>query len=39
MISPSATRVYALEIRTRDGWREIGHGHWEGLSRKDVEGR
>ena len=26
-----------LEPITRDGLREIGHGHWEGLKRKDVE--
>ena len=27
----------ALELRQRDGLREIGHGHWEGLSRREVE--
>ena len=26
-----------LEPVTRDGLREIGHGHWEGLKRDDVE--
>ena len=26
-----------LDPITRDGLREIGHGHWEGLKRKDVE--
>ena len=26
-----------LEPVTRDGLREIGHGHWEGLKREDVE--
>lgn len=26
-----------LELRQRDGLREIGHGHWEGLSRREVE--
>jgi broad specificity phosphatase PhoE len=26
-----------LEPATRDGLREIGHGHWEGLKREDVE--
>lgn len=26
-----------LEPLTRDGLREIGHGHWEGLKRQDVE--
>lgn len=28
-----------LEPVTRDGLREIGHGHWEGLKREDVEQR
>lgn len=27
----------ALELQQRDGLREIGHGHWEGLSRREVE--
>jgi broad specificity phosphatase PhoE len=31
--------VCALEIQTRDGLREISHGHWEGLRRKEVEAR
>jgi broad specificity phosphatase PhoE len=31
--------VCALEIETRDGLREIGHGRWEGLRRKEVEER
>src|SRR5215510_3839276 len=26
-----------LEPITRDGLREIGHGHWEGLKRQEVE--
>jgi probable phosphoglycerate mutase len=26
-----------LELATRDGLREIGHGHWEGMKREDVE--
>jgi broad specificity phosphatase PhoE len=26
-----------LESVTRDGLREIGHGHWEGLKREEVE--
>jgi probable phosphoglycerate mutase len=26
-----------LEPVTRDGLREIGHGHWEGMKRQDVE--
>ena len=26
-----------LEPMTRDGLREIGHGHWEGMKRDDVE--
>ncbi|HEU4630466.1 MAG TPA: histidine phosphatase family protein [Gemmatimonadaceae bacterium] len=29
----------ALEVRTRDGLREISHGHWEGLARREVEAR
>jgi broad specificity phosphatase PhoE len=32
-------RRCGLEPRTRDGLREIGHGHWEGLTRRDVEAR
>jgi broad specificity phosphatase PhoE len=33
-----ATRC-ALPLETRDGLREIGHGHWEGLTRLEVETR
>jgi len=29
----------AIEPQTRDGLREIAHGHWDGLSRRDVETR
>lgn len=28
-----------LSLATRDGLREIGHGHWEGLTRREVETR
>jgi broad specificity phosphatase PhoE len=28
-----------LEVATRDGLREISHGHWEGLTRAEVEAR
>jgi probable phosphoglycerate mutase len=28
-----------LKVQVRDGLREISHGHWEGLSRRDVESR
>jgi broad specificity phosphatase PhoE len=28
-----------LRIETRDGLREISHGHWEGLTRREVEAR
>ena len=28
-----------LSIEARDGLREIGHGHWEGLTRREVESR
>jgi broad specificity phosphatase PhoE len=28
-----------LEPVTRDGLREMGHGHWEGMNRRDVEER
>ena len=28
-----------LTLETRDGLREISHGHWEGLTRTDVETR
>jgi probable phosphoglycerate mutase len=30
---------HGLEVVTRDGLREIDHGHWEGLRRSDVEAR
>jgi len=30
---------HGLEIVKRDGLREISHGHWEGMARKDVESR
>jgi probable phosphoglycerate mutase len=26
-----------LDVQLRDGLREIGHGHWEGMKREDVE--
>jgi len=29
----------AVEIETRDGLREISHGRWEGLTRREVEAR
>jgi broad specificity phosphatase PhoE len=29
----------SLTIETRDGLREISHGHWEGLSRREVEAK
>ncbi len=29
----------ALPVETRDGLREISHGHWEGMTRHDVEAR
>ena len=29
----------ALRIETRDALREISHGHWEGLTRREVEAR
>jgi broad specificity phosphatase PhoE len=28
---------HQLEVQTRDGFREISHGHWEGMKRRDVE--
>ena len=28
-----------VRVETRDGLREISHGHWEGLARRDVETR
>jgi probable phosphoglycerate mutase len=30
---------HALEIQTRDGLREISHGHWEQMTRREVEER
>jgi probable phosphoglycerate mutase len=30
---------HGLHPLSKDGLREISHGHWEGLSRKDVEAR
>ena len=30
-------RPHGLEVQTRDGLREISHGHWEGLTREEVE--
>lgn len=30
-------RPHALEVQPRDGLREISHGHWEGLTRREVE--
>ena len=32
-----ATEPLGLPIETRDGLREISHGHWEGLTRREVE--
>jgi broad specificity phosphatase PhoE len=32
-------RPLGLEVRSRDGLREISHGRWEGLTRAEVEGR
>jgi broad specificity phosphatase PhoE len=29
----------SLDVIPRDGLREIGHGHWEGLNRREVETR
>lgn len=31
--------MWALPIETRDGLREISHGRWEGLTRREVEER
>src|SRR5881394_1277541 len=28
---------HGLEVQTRDGFREISHGHWEGMKRREVE--
>jgi broad specificity phosphatase PhoE len=30
---------HGLAVRARDGLREISHGRWEGLTRRDVEAR
>ena len=30
---------HGLSLAQRDGLREIGHGHWEGLTRREVEER
>jgi len=30
---------HGLEVRTNDGLREINHGRWEGLTRKEVESK
>jgi broad specificity phosphatase PhoE len=30
---------HGLEVNLREGLREIGHGHWEGLTRREVEAR
>ncbi|MFT3837522.1 MAG: histidine phosphatase family protein [Myxococcaceae bacterium] len=30
---------HKLEVHTREGLREISHGHWEGLTRTEVEQR
>jgi len=30
-------QTHGLELALRDGLREIGHGHWEGLTRCEVE--
>jgi len=32
-------RPLGQELHTRDGLREISHGHWEGLTRAEVEAR
>jgi broad specificity phosphatase PhoE len=32
-------RPHGLSLVRRDGLREIGHGHWEGLTRREVEER
>jgi broad specificity phosphatase PhoE len=30
---------HKLEVQTRDGLREINHGHWEQMTRREVEGK
>src|SRR5436190_6275427 len=32
-------KPHKLKLITRDGLREISHGHWEGLTRKEVAER
>jgi broad specificity phosphatase PhoE len=32
-------RPHKLEVQSRDGLREISHGHWEQLTRREVEER
>ncbi len=32
-------KPHQLTLLAKDGLREISHGHWEGLSRKEVEGQ
>ena len=32
-------KPHGLALETRDGLREISHGHWEGLARSDVQKR
>jgi broad specificity phosphatase PhoE len=32
-------KPHKLEVQTRDGLREISHGHWEQLTRREVEER
>jgi probable phosphoglycerate mutase len=32
-------RPHGLTVESRDGLREIGHGHWEGLTRREVAER
>ena len=32
-------RPHRLEVKRRDGLREISHGRWEGLTRQEVESR
>ena len=32
-------KPHALELLSLDGLREISHGHWEGMTRRDVEAR
>jgi len=30
---------HKLELQTRDGFREISHGHWERMTRRETEER